>query len=1525
MLGIMDVVMEDAVPVKASPDFSVLRQKVDLDLDFATRSLKGSTEITLQPLVKDLKQIALHCRQCKPTSVQAGGITAKYEHEDPYKRLRMPSKANIHQHKMLKDRIYSSLQPNPEPEVIIAVPAKLKIQELQADPAATIPTVNSAPSLRRQDSETQVATAETPTAASAAQTGLQFAPIKLHIEFEVEDFQDGLHWIGCDDSDKRYPYVYTKSQPSPGNTSCIFPCVDDATSRCSWDISIRCPRTLGDAFRTRQSRKQEANSANGSKVAVMDAASRTTAKAVEYSIDLGDEEAALDLVVVCIGEQLEDVVDTEDDTRHTVSFSLSEPVTARHVGFAVGPFERIDMSGTRSAEEEEKMGQSAVKVEGLCLPQLGEDVRNTCYPITTVIDNFGVQYGSFAFPSYQMLFIDDLPCKTVAAAGLSICNAQLLFPPRIIEPLEPNTRILIRAVAEQWAGVSLIPQTPSDAWAVAAIAGYMSDLYGKTLFGNNAYRWQQKQAAERVYDLDADRPSIEQHGSLLHLDPSIREFMDLKSALVLFILDRRLLKASGSSGVQRIINRIFLNTKTGSLENGELSTAEFLRTCERLSHAKLESFFRQWVSGAGCPIFEVSQRFNKKKLVVEMTIVQRQNDRQTKPPFAPNNFMREIKEHVGDVWAPETQPVFIGPMTIRIHEADGTPYEHIVEIKEQVTKLEIPYNTKYKRLKRSRRQRDRAAGDGNAGDGEEGALLYCLGDILDTEEEKQEWQLVDWGKEAEEQMGQESYEWIRMDADFEWIGKIHLSMPTYMYVSQLQQDRDVAAQYDSMKWLMLANPHHVSLSILVRTLMDTRYFHGLRTMAARGLGSLSAAARVESEGGEVLKQLGQFHLVKSFETLFCFPGESMPKPNDWEDRTNFILQCEIPRAMALLRDAEGKVPQVIRSFFIEKLRFNDNSDNEYSDCHYVATLMTCLADSMVVSHRDPQPTYAFNFGDDDEPMEEENPDEPFEQEGIKIIERYRRIDEWETTYQNVYSVTALECLQKLTKAGLVKNKAKEILQYTRPLNSDLVRIAAFRCLTETGFTRKPTMMRYLINSIADAPSPFVRSKLVAVFGEALGHIALGDEAPKNINAPAIEAADGLVIEQEVSSEARQLDAMRKTTPEGAITALRLVLEHDEVFKKALWYAITSPILTIDEIAAFCDVAALLYPAIASLIVVLKLPRSITKCESLGRGKMRFLKNGPYRTKPIKPLDAEDWQEMQVLGLMYSGPKPVEHVKRRQSSADEAPLMQIREMQMKRQQEMAPPAPSAVKPSLAPEVQAKAPIKISLGAGNKRKASVDPAVSGGRAASPKTPRSSIDQTAGSFSKATAPKRSPSVVSQARRRGSTPGTHKPALKRAVAKLKLTPGAQARVAEILARAPQPGANRLPPLPRSSMTPSFPQPTSPAFYPPANGLQSSFIASPAGSFLSASPAPAPSASFNLGGFRSYDPAPLEASASEVKQESAISPSVASAQPLASPPLSMPPPANPPKKSFKLKLGRKPGMDNAGAANGGGSARGPQ
>lgn len=1453
------------VPAQAEPEYTVLKQRVDLDVDVARQTLKGSTELTLQPLVKDLRDINLHCRQCKPTLIQAGGITARWEYEDPYRRARMPGKSTAEQHSMLKRKIQSSLGPTPQPELSITLPTKLKIQELRVDPATALPQYNGTPSLQTQETDAMAAV-EAPSAQSAQQQGPQFAPIKIYIEFEVDSFRDGLHWIGVDNGDARFPYVYTKATLDPGNLSCIFPCVDDATSRCMWEIAIRCPRTLGDAFRKPKDQisvqTDEAKASGNTDVTMMNGpedlnkiAQQQKKKKEEYFIDLSPTDAALELSVLCVGELVDDTADSEDETRRTVTFSLTSAVTARHVGFAIGPFEHVDLAAFREADEEEKLGRSAVKIDAYCLPGRAEELRNTAYPVHLIIDYFGVMYGGFPFSDYQLLFVDDLLFDTVPTAGLTFCSADLLFPYEILEPLTKNSKIMIRAVADQWMGVNAIPKDAADAWIVAGIAGYMTDQFSKKLLGNNEYRWSQKQAADKVYELDVERPSLQQLGSLLHLDPTIREFVDLKSALVLAILDRRLIKASSSSGITRIINRIFLDVKTGKLSNGELSTNDFMRTCEKLGHNKLESFFKQWVYHAGCPIFDVRQRFNKKKLVVEMTITQRQVERMTKPEFEPGNFMREIKEHVGEVWAPEVQPVFTGPMTVRIHEADGTPYEHIIDIKEQVTRLDIPYNTKYKRLKRSRRQKERAmatAGGEDGGTGGDDSLLYCLGDILDTPQEVEDWKLKDWTPEEENMMGQESYEWIRMDADFEWIGKIHLQLPLYMYVSQLQQDRDLVAQYESVKYIQSCGTHQTSLSVLVRTLMDSRYFHGIRTIAADAIAVIAKNS---------LQEVGQYQLEKAFSEMFCVENTHMPRPNDWSSRVHYILQCALPQSMAKLRDADGKVPLGVRRFFVDKLKFNDNSTNEFSDAHYISTLMSCLADSLVVSHREPQASYTFEFGED-EPMEDDaNPDADFEKEAISEIERYRRIDEWISTYHNVYSMTAIQCLEKLTRSGIVKDKTRELLEYTRVENAINVRLVAFRCLTETGITRKMSMMRYLLHSLADDRSPVFRQELLACFGEALGHIALGDGDAEQAPAPAVNDS-GLVLEQEVNHEVRHLEAIRKTTPEGALAALKNILQGESVFKEALWYAATSPILTLDEVGALTDIAALVFDARVTLAVTLKYPRH-WRVVNEGRGKVRFVPHGAFRFAPEKALPIEDWQYLQKLGLKYSGPLDEEVVKKRKAEVEMAALrLKIEQTEKMAAIEAARAAAQSQQAAMPPPTtlpmsnSEKAPLKLNFGQSHKRKSSTSQTP---REGSPKAQKLARQQTPSGFAGSPAPRQSPSTAPKARR-GSTPSSAAPVLKRnqsSIVRLKFGKMAGAKAASILSRPPKPKhatSGRLPSIGKDSHFSTSRQDVSSSKeqrQTPTESVTGNSVLSP----TSYSASPSQAQALNLGGFRSFGP----------------------------------------------------------------------
>lgn len=132
-------------------------------------------------------------------------------------------------------------------------------------------------------------------------------------------------------------------------------------------------------------------------------------------------------------------------------------------------------------------------------------------------------------------------------------------------------------------------------------------------------------------------------------------------------------------------------------------------------------------------------------------------------------------------------------MTLRVYDDEGTPYEQTIDIRETVHRTEIQYNNT-RRAKRKRKDTN-ALTNGDLPVTSDDVVL-SLGDVLSTPSEVEEWRLADWSSDDDDRMALDAFEWLRIDADLEWICEISLGMPEWMYAAQLQQDRDVVAQYD---------------------------------------------------------------------------------------------------------------------------------------------------------------------------------------------------------------------------------------------------------------------------------------------------------------------------------------------------------------------------------------------------------------------------------------------------------------------------------------------------------------------------------------------------------------------------------------------------------------------------------------------------------------------------------------------------------------------------------------------------------
>src|SRR5690242_8441590 len=502
--------------------FTVLKQSLELDISFRPRRVVGKTVLDIQPRKGQFREIVLNCRQLKPTRICIDGQTAGYSYSNLHERLTLYPGTGLEQYHFAKDRIARHLDPkSPADELVVFVPDRVKIREVRPEEVGELESAQ----------------------------GVFYAPLKLEIEYVLDDFRDALHFVGVEDGDARYPHAFTRNSPFPGTASCLFPCIDDGTRKCLFDIAVRYPRTVGEALR--KATAPALASADGQALASgVDKADSVMTDIDDELGDLSAEERAMEMQVICSGSLTDDIIDNVDASRKTASFTCDTPVLPQHIGFVIGPFEHVDLSEYRDTADDERLGSNAVKVHAFCLPGKEDEVRNSAMMLARALDSFTERFQSYAFGNaYKLAFVDDLDCDATHTASFSICSTRLLFPETVWEPLEHTTRVLVHAVASQWIGVDVVAYSPYDYWIIIGGSWFMAELYLRDLFGRNDWRFRQKQMVDKIIAMDHERPSLIELGPLLQLHPAEQEFMEIKALLVLSVLHNRLVKQSGKNGV----------------------------------------------------------------------------------------------------------------------------------------------------------------------------------------------------------------------------------------------------------------------------------------------------------------------------------------------------------------------------------------------------------------------------------------------------------------------------------------------------------------------------------------------------------------------------------------------------------------------------------------------------------------------------------------------------------------------------------------------------------------------------------------------------------------------------------------------------------------------------------------------------------------------------------------------------------------------------------------------------------------
>ena len=305
MVGLVDL----PSPQPPGLGFSISHQKVELDIDILSRSLKGRAEIIINPHFRELKTIRLNCRQCELTRLSVNGKpSSSAPYQDPYSCARLPWSASVHQYHMLRQKVEGQLKSPPEEELVVNLPKSIRIDEL--DPlsveAQNILVTKSIGGVQRGSGDSLASDlAQAPR--TVVDQNLRFTPITLVVEYVMKNIRDGIHFVGWEDGDLRYPHAYTKNSLAPGAACCLFPCLDDINSRCTWEISIKCAKTIGDTLEKFQ-KPQTQLRINGSNSASNGVCGDHAPSVMDRSTNFSDEDKALDLAVICTGDMTDEVI-----------------------------------------------------------------------------------------------------------------------------------------------------------------------------------------------------------------------------------------------------------------------------------------------------------------------------------------------------------------------------------------------------------------------------------------------------------------------------------------------------------------------------------------------------------------------------------------------------------------------------------------------------------------------------------------------------------------------------------------------------------------------------------------------------------------------------------------------------------------------------------------------------------------------------------------------------------------------------------------------------------------------------------------------------------------------------------------------------------------------------------------------------------------------------------------------------------------------------------------------------------------
>lgn len=555
-----------------------------------------------------------------------------------------------------------------------------------------------------------------------------------------------------------------------------------------------------------------------------------------------------------------------------------------------------------------------------------------------------------------------------------------------------------------------------DSWLVDALALHLTHLFLRSLMGVTNWRFQLREDMDFVCATDTDQPPISDAEFPSHLDRELRRvFVKRKGRLVLHMLEKSL----GADALDGAIRRIFqTENDTGIVD---VTFSQLLKLLKRntVKDKEVKNLTDHYVYQSGCPIITCEYAYSRKRNVVELRLGQTSTCAATS----------------------SDSPRFATPVTLRVHETENS-YEHIYTIEDVSHSFEFAYHSKAKKVRKPKPRL-----------GEE-AMSGKLKDMCD-------WQLLD-----NDMVEDSPVLWMRVDPDMQLICSVSIRQTDYQWRNQLLMDRDVVGQYNALVALR-AFANRATSCALIRAIADRRVFYRVR---AEIVGTVAAVAARQSDYDALKVFIRFFTAYYSLGTVPLVLDQEVEapvmRPNRFTELSDYFVLKAIPSAVATIRDERGlPVADAVR-LILCMLRFNDNTNCEYSDSYYIAQLVESLGTALY----SPKADIAVS-GDRNHISRESL--HALSLLSIDEIERCRATEQLSPSYRHVVEAAALRALCQLQLADRIPLQVTPFILASKRPQAVAVRISALASLIRTA-GGDLYMFRYIIHVAVHDPEPYIR-------------------------------------------------------------------------------------------------------------------------------------------------------------------------------------------------------------------------------------------------------------------------------------------------------------------------------------------------------------------------------------------------------------------------------------------------------------------